>query len=279
MKNVHLLYLSVFLILFKFSTLNAQQDYVCGFDLLHQKQIKENSSYKAKQEKFNSIWQNAISNLDKQKLISLHQNQDIVYEIPLVFHIIHPNSPLGSAFNPTDQEIEEVVTYLNQSFAATYPFYPDVNNGGTKVNIQFTLAKRDPDCQPTNGIVRINTSTVLPSNIANQYEEYGVDYYNNEGILDSQLKDLSRWDNSTYYNIWVVNKIDGWSGYDPGGGVAGYAYLPGAPPELDGTVIMEAFNKVGQIALTHELGHGLALYHTFEDGCADPVDCATTGDY
>lgn len=75
----------------------------------------------------------------------------------------------------------------------------------------------------------------------------------------------------------MVSKIDGWDGYSPGGGVAGYAYFPGAPSGLDGTVIMERYNAPGQTTLPHEIGHAMSLYHTFQNGCV-LGDCLLTGD-
>lgn len=68
----------------------------------------------------------------------------------------------------------------------------------------------------------------------------------------------------------------------PGGGVLGFASWPwdcAEKPKLDGVVIdyrtlpggdFENYN-LGRTA-THEVGHWLGLYHTFEGGCSDPGD-------
>lgn len=278
MRKIHLFYLGIIFLLSNAFSLNAQDNITCGFDLLHEKHMKENEVARDAMLKFESIWQDALSSFDEQSLQSFLQSEDSIYEIPLVFHIIHPNKAIGTNFNPTDQTIESVVDYLNDVFATTWPQYPSVNNGGAKINIKFVLAKRDPDCNPTTGINRINTATALSPALAASYEANGVRLSSSNGISEVQVKNLSRWDNESYYNIWVVNKIDGWSGYTSGGGVVGYAYFPGASATVDGTVIMEAFNKPGQMTLPHEIGHGLALYHTFQDGCGSQASCATTGD-
>lgn len=279
MKKIKLFYLGIIFLLSNAFSLNAQDNITCGFDLLHEKHMKENEAARDAMLQFENIWQDALSSFDEQSLQSFLQSEDSIYEIPLVFHIIHPDKHVGTRYNPSNQDIEDVVDYLNQVFAATWPQYPSVNNGGAKINIKFVLAKRDPDCNPTTGINRINTATALSPALAASYEANGVRLSSSNGISDVQVKNLSRWDNESYYNIWVVNKIDGWSGYTSGGGVVGYAYFPGASASIDGTVIMEAFNKPGRMTLPHEIGHGLAIYHTFQGGCADPNDCGSTGDY
>lgn len=280
MKKFYLSWSLVLLVAFSFNLYAQDGVSTCATEEINQEYFRNNPEARERQKQFEALWQDVVSNMGQSKLQSMMFSSETEYEIPLVFHIIHPDSPLGSNFNPTDQSIQEVVDYLNHTFAATWPAYPAFNNGGAKVNIKFTLAKRDPNCNPTNGIVRVNTLAALSPTDAAIYEEHGVKSQANypSGLDDIDIKNLSRWDNQVYYNIWVVNKIDGWSGYVPGSGVVGYAYYPGASADVDGTVIMEAFNKPGQSTLPHELGHGLNLRHTFQGGCGDPNDCATTGD-
>jgi hypothetical protein len=97
------------------------------------------------------------------------------------------------------------------------------------------------------------------------------------------LKNLSRWPNKKYLNIWVVKDIASPMGTK----MLGYAYYP-APdwdlfPFVDGIVVAhDAFGTTNQFSNghisqtpTHELGHWLNLYHTFE-GC-DTVCDANSG--
>lgn len=251
----------------------------CGTEIIQKNYLDQHPELLTQLIHYKNQWVKEAELKQLSRLYSFSLNEEEVYEIPIVFHIIHPNSAIGTHFNPTDSDIKAVVDYINQTFASTWPNYPDVNNGGAKVHLKFVLAKRDPHCQPTNGIVRINALTALPSDSANIYEQYGIKVQSNSGLTDLTIKNLSRWDPKAYYNVWVVNKIDGWNGYVAGGGVVGFAYYPPASPDLDGTVIMEAFNKPNERTLPHEIGHSFGLRHTFQDGCQPIQDCLTTGDF
>lgn len=246
----------------------------CGFDEINQKLISTNSRYRKSVESFNRL----ILTKDFKESISrkMERRKSGVYEIPLVFHIIHTGGAIGAPFNPTDQKIIDLVDYLNQTYAASWSGYPASGAGGANIPLRFVLAKRDPNCNTTTGINRINVNDSLNATDAAKYVDSGV-IRTTGGISDFLLKSIVQWDPAKYYNIWVVNKIDGWSGYVSGSGVVGYAYHPFAPAHLDGTVIMEAFSAAGQTTLPHEMGHAFSLYHTFNDTC-NLGDCATTGD-
>jgi hypothetical protein len=101
------------------------------------------------------------------------------------------------------------------------------------------------------------------------------------GVPELSVKNLSRWDPSRYYNIWIVNKIDGADG-TTGSFTAGYAYFPGSSASLDGTIILATQMKSGKRTLPHELGHAFNLLHVFEGAgattCSPNADCTTDGD-
>lgn len=169
--------------------------------------------------------------------------------IPMVIHIIHD----GGASALDDAQIFDAVRILNEDFqkqnADTALVVPPFQQRVGDVNVEFRLAKLDPQGNCTNGITR----TFSP--LANS--------------ADDNVKDLISWDGTRYLNIWVVKNISF--------GAAGYAYLPcWVGPDIDGIVILNGYigsigigNVRNSRALTHEVGHYLGLNHTW-GGTNDP---------
>ena len=181
------------------------------------------------------------------------------YIIPVVFHVIHTNGPE----NISKAQIEDQIRILNQDFSLNNPNKTAIRAPFTSVaadcQIEFRLAQVDPSGNCTDGINRV-------------YSPLHVDARDNVKSITG-----ARWDYRKYLNIWVVSSIQDNSG--SGGTTLGYAYLPSAVASgmgnMDGIVMRS--DCVGTIGtgnpthagrtLTHELGHYLGLYHTFEDGC------------
>ncbi|MBK8967974.1 MAG: gliding motility-associated C-terminal domain-containing protein [Lewinellaceae bacterium] len=180
----------------------------------------------------------------------------LLYTVPVVVHIIHN----GGAENISDAQVQAAIDHLNAGFAAAGYF---AQQGATvNTQIQFCLAKRDPDGKPTTGITR----TQSPLTIMTMETD------------DIATKDLSRWDPTAYVNIWVVREILSTSA---GPGVAGYAFFPTAHGQPQDGMICEAgfFGKSPKedAVLIHEMGHYFGLYHTFQGGCKND-DCTVDGD-
>lgn len=198
------------------------------------------------------------------------------YVIPVVVHVIHTGGAIGSIYNPDEADINEAIDILNGVWNGSFPGMTPPGSGvAGDMQIQFAMAQRTPSCGATNGIVRYDASGI------SAYVANGVNSQNNNGLPDADLKALSHWPGANYYNIYIVNKIDGWDG-TMGGGIAGYAYFPGAPENLDGTVVL-ATQIANEKVLAHELGHALNLYHTFEgstdeDDCPPNANCETDND-
>ena len=173
------------------------------------------------------------------------------YTIPVVVHVFHD----GGTENISMAQINSALKVLNDDFGRAPGTMGFGNGADTK--IQFKLAKINPDGKCTNGVVRIRTKLTDHRQVDRQ-----------------KLKDLSAWDNKRYFNIYIVRTIIG--------NVGGYASFPGGPDNEDGIVVRSNLfgttgtsNSLGR-TLTHEVGHWLGLYHTFQDGCGD--DVCTTGD-
>ena len=176
------------------------------------------------------------------------------YTLPVVVHIIHDNG----AENISDAAVLQGIQHLNEAFA-NMGYYDQ----GTGVNteIEFCMATRDPDGNPTNGITR-NVSPLT------------------EVIMEEALpmKDINRWTPTEYINIWVIRDI---CSYSMGCGVAGFAFFPSSHGSDNDGIVIEA-NYMGNsnanaAVLIHEMGHYLGLYHTFRQGCPNG-DCLANGD-
>ena len=250
----------------------AEAQQTCGFDAYHQQMAASNPAYAQRINKFNAKW--ARMSQDGPTSLIVNTSQGPVYEIPVVIHVIHTGGAVGSIYNPSDANLNGMINYLNASYAATWAAYPDSLSGGTHFPVRFALAKRN-GCVASTGINRVNGSSLAG------YTANGVNRNNSTGASDAQVKALSAWDNNDYYNVWVVNKIDGKDG-TAGTFIAGYATFPGAGPGVDGTVMLATQAIAGEITLPHEIGHAFSLYHTFQGGdvasCPTEFSCATEND-
>ncbi|HXS36984.1 MAG TPA: M43 family zinc metalloprotease [Flavipsychrobacter sp.] len=203
----------------------------------------------------------------------------IIYQIPVVVHIIHTGGAIGTKYNPTNANIDSLISYTNRAYATTWSSFPDSTHGGTIMPFQFVLAQRDTDCNATNGITRNDGSSV------SGYTTGGMNLTKTTGASELSIKNLNRWPVDEYMNIWVVAMIDSTDGYSATSSyVAGFAYVPPFnPPSLDGVVMLaQQVAPISSVTLPHELGHTMSLYHTFQGGdvttCPTNTNCLTDGD-
>lgn len=220
----------------------SQTQRTCGTPQYHQYLMATDPSYAA-----NHLL------LDKEVVPNnAPQNASVVVTIPVVFQVIYANA----AENIPDNRLFDQINVLNADFSRS-----NSNAGntpgvfaslGANTNIQFCLAKRDPNGNATTGIVRTNTSTspipTFPNNI------------------------VSPWNTTQYLNIYVgnFNGILGVSPYPGGSALNDYIcvlYSSVGGPNYPGTYTPQY--HLGRTA-THEIGHWLNLIHISGDdgsGC------------
>ncbi|MDX5319454.1 MAG: PKD domain-containing protein, partial [Bacteroidota bacterium] len=181
-----------------------------------------------------------------------------VYRIPVVFHVIHQ---YGDENISKDQILDQMriinedFRRLNADASNTRSVFQSV---AADCEMEFYLAKRDPNGNCTEGINRI-------------YSPLTNDARDN-------VKAVSYWPSDRYLNVWVVKSIKN-SVDDPGVITLGYAQFPwdrSTRPTTDGIVLRADYtgsigtaankNQGGRTA-THEIGHWLGLFHTFQGGC------------
>lgn len=205
------------------------------------------------------------------------QSGGIIY-IPVVVHVIHNGDAYGTNENITDEQVQSQITVMTQDFRRMLgtPGF-NTNPVGADVQIEFVLAKEDPNGNPTNGINRVNLCEASWST----------------GDINSIVKPQTIWDPTLYMNMWSVNFTDS--------GLLGYAQFPsnstlsglaanGGSANTDGVVAGYRFFGSSDLAagnysapfdkgrtMTHEVGHYLGLRHIWGDGnCSVDDFCADT---
>lgn len=264
------------LFLYASAPAQAQKQALCGFDRVHNSRLAEDAGYRQQIESMDRAWSAYVKDKAAAQQRIVVEGGDSIAEIPVVIHVVHTGGAMGSNYNRTDADLLQWIDYLNQVFAGTYP--PYAGSGSAPVPIRFVLAQRDPDCNPTSGIVRVDGTTLAG------YSTNGLATSGGTGVDRTDLTALSQWPPNDYFNIYVVNKINGEDGFTTTGSyVAGFATV-GAnliAYAYDGAFMLSYTAEAGNITLPHELGHAFGLYHTFQlasPGCDMETDCTSEGD-
>jgi hypothetical protein len=225
------------------AVLGAQAQRNCGSMEVLERLKTENPSYVAKMGEIEEHTAEFVRN---------HQGStEAVITIPVVIHVLYNTS----VQNISDAQILSQMDVLNEDFRllnADHVNTPSVFAGlKADCEINFVLAKRDPNGNATTGIIR--KSTTVTSWSSNDYVKYS-----SRGGDDA-------WPAGSYLNIWVCNL---------GGGLLGYAQFPGGPAITDGVVVgYQYFGRTGTLSApfnkgrtaTHEVGHWLNLRHIWGD--------------
>ncbi|MFN6039604.1 MAG: M43 family zinc metalloprotease, partial [Bacteroidota bacterium] len=233
--------------------LTGQNKLSCGFNSYIEEQFKKNPKLKLKSDQLNLNIANSLDNNNHYNSSKINSTEQI-FVIPTVFHILHAGGPE----NIPDSMVYRAMNFLNESL--NNEGYYD-STSGEKINIQVCLAQQDPLGNPHSGIDRVYNPTYVPFNF---YQDY-------------QMKLNTHWNTKYYLNIYCVQAIL----FYPSGSVFGYSSFPSAHGNPDDGFVLQAdivgTNEITNSILTHELGHYLGLYHTFEGGCNNS-NCLLDGD-
>lgn len=257
-KKLPFLLVALLLLPWMVQNTQAQQHYSCGTieynDEYFDQHPGEEARYRQVQRDYQAYLANGASTAGTR----------VVKTIPCVVHVVQSSS----VDELSDTEILSQIDILNEDFRKMVGTAGD--GSGVDTEYEFCLASIDPQGCPTTGINRIINPALA------------VHDRNDQSIF----KGLIQWDPNMYLNIWVPKDI---TTSNQNGSVIGYATLPDRlpiAPQLDGIVVHAGFfgrnsnsTYIGRTA-THEVGHWLGLWHTFQDGCAGATasDCSVNGD-
>lgn len=235
---------------FLFSLSIFAQERNCGTMEVLQRAMQENPDLEQRMSAIETLIQNKI----QEKKENPNARMDGVIYIPVVVHVVYNTEQE----NISDAQILSQIDVIYKDFRRLNDDADDVWAQAADMEIEFYMARVDPDGNPTTGITRTQT-TVAAWGFSNDMK------YTDRGGKDP-------WDTSRYFNFWTANM---------GGGLLGFAQFPGGSPETDGIVMGPNFfgssdyDTNGDFFLsapfdkgrttTHEMGHFFNLRHIWGD--------------
>lgn len=221
--------------------------------------------------------------LQKENQFANVKRTSTVYNIPVIFHIIHTGVAVGTGRNISLAQVNSQITVLNEAFRktntdfSTYVTQTGLQAVAADCEINFCAAKVSPTgtllAEP--GVDRISTAAKGWTSPPYSSPGGGANY------IEQTIKPGSSWDPAKYLNIWILEFNDGTLGY------AQFPTVPssstptigdmagmGGAANTDGVVFdyryvgttgtaTAPYNK-GRTAV-HEIGHWLGLYHIWGD--------------
>lgn len=210
--------------------------------------------------------------IQKQQQFANERKAAVVYNIPIVFHIIHTGQAVGTGYNISATRINQQIARLNADYRktntdqSTYLTQASFVSAAADVEINFCAAQINPSgtMMAEAGIDRI------------KYSDMGwpaPPYTGSSATIENTIKPSSIWDPTKYFNVWVTAFNDLTLGYAqfptvPSGtspvtdivGMGGSALTDGVVIDYNATGNTTGAYNLGR-TLTHESGHWLGLRH------------------
>lgn len=209
-----------------------------------------------------------------------------VYTIPVIFHIIHGGTAVGSGINISQAQINDQLTILNNDYKSA---------GLNNTNCPAAFAPVKADCQITFCLATKNPTGGILAEPGIDRRAYtsitglaapGAGY--SQATCDGTIKPNTIWDPIRYFNVWVTAL---------GGGLLGYATFPvgtsitcitGSETNQTSGVVCgsQYIGSIGSATtaapynkgrtLVHEAGHWLGLRHINGDATCGNDCCNDT---
>ena len=218
--------------------------------------------------------------------------------INVIVHIVHSGEPVGTYPNLVQAQVASQIRVLNEDFGRT--------NADT-VNTPVVFRSVAGSFRGTNAIIFQLAKVDPAGNIlqeAGVHRVFGGQNTYQTTYIDANIKPVTSWDPTRYLNVWTVpspragtSDLYGYAQFPNGSGLTGTGANNGAS-DTDGLVMAaDAFGSnydangallpsgqryrfstgadKGRTA-THELGHGLGLFHIWGDSNCGTDYCDDT---
>lgn len=274
-------------------SLNAQQlteenqryqeetGYIRCMTVENDKMMKEKISNPQTDAQFEAWMEKEIKELRQRRAEGRESRK--VYNIPVVVHVIHNGDRVGEGENITDAQVYSQIDVMTEDYRRLTGTRGGANSTGKAVDVEinFCMAKVDPQGNPTTGVNRVNLRKATFNS---------MDEANN-------AKAEVHWDPTKYLNMYTMRfggelkNLLGYAQFPEGSGLDG---MPtgaqkgstdgvvatyngfGSKDKDDGTFVLLKNYAYGR-TMTHEVGHWLGLRHTWGDGdCSKDDFCDDT---
>ncbi|KAJ6595647.1 metalloprotease [Mycena vulgaris] len=196
----------------------------------------------------------------------------------------------------THMALDQIIVAEEQFMMDQAEFLELEQNNGVHLNVHWTVVSKDgtlsggdiPDSQIAAQVKELNANSAgsFIWTLASISRVVNADWFDNAGPSTAQQTDMKtahRKGGRRDLNVYSVGFTSG-----SGEGLLGYATFPSkykSNPMDDGVVLLFSTVPGGSMThynlgrtLTHEVGHWLGLYHTFQGGCAER-NPSSGGDY